>query len=169
MRPRQSRPDLPTGVYFRHGAYYRVVKGRWHWLGHTLGADPALDTRAPTRRAVLEYTRRVIVRARSNASGRRGLAFELTADDAQRMLDAADWRCKVTKTPFSLEVVAGKRPFAPSVDRINSAIGYTRDNCRVVCVATNYAMNVWGEQVLWRMLRNLRRSRKVLDMSKTSA
>jgi hypothetical protein len=38
-------------------------------------------------------------------------------------------------------------PFAPSVDRRLSSGGYTEDNVRLVCVAVNFAMGQWGEDV----------------------
>lgn len=38
-------------------------------------------------------------------------------------------------------------PWAASLDRIDSAKGYTRENCRIVCAAMNIALNAFGEQV----------------------
>lgn len=52
--------------------------------------------------------------------------------------------------PFNLRVVGGgkaRRPFAPSLDRIDAASGYTRDNVRLVCQAVNFALNAFGEDV----------------------
>jgi hypothetical protein len=48
-----------------------------------------------------------------------------------------------------------RRPFAPSLDRINSAKGYVYSNCRLVCVAVNIAMNEWGLEPLLRVAREL--------------
>ena len=47
------------------------------------------------------------------------------------------------------QVGSGKvlRPFAPSLDRIDSTGGYTRDNVRLVCQAVNFALNAYGEDV----------------------
>jgi hypothetical protein len=38
-------------------------------------------------------------------------------------------------------------PYAPSLDRIDSARGYEIDNIRWVCVAVNFMMNQWGDEV----------------------
>lgn len=46
-RPRKHDRHLPRGVYFRHGAYYHVVAGKWHPLGRDLA------------NALHEYGRRV--------------------------------------------------------------------------------------------------------------
>jgi len=82
---------------------------------------------------------------------KRGLAFELTGQDLRQMLEDSEYRCSVTGIPFDFSPTASsthsRRPFFPSVDRIDNKLGYTRENCRIVCVAANYAMNEWGEEV----------------------
>ena len=40
-----------------------------------------------------------------------------------------------------------KRPYFHSVDRIDSDLGYTVDNIRIVCFAVNMAMSNWGEEI----------------------
>ena len=40
-----------------------------------------------------------------------------------------------------------KHPFAPSLDRISSQGGYTADNVRLVCIAVNFGMGQWGEEL----------------------
>lgn len=58
--------------------------------------------------------------------------------------------CALSGLPFHLRVVGSgkaRRPFAPSVDRVDSASGYTRDNVRLVCQAVNFALNTFGEDV----------------------
>jgi hypothetical protein len=59
-------------------------------------------------------------------------------------------RCALTGIQFDLCVVGtgqARRPFAPSLDRIDSSEGYTRDNTRLVCQAVNFALNAFGEDV----------------------
>ena len=59
-------------------------------------------------------------------------------------------KCTVTRMPFSAELVGNslvKRAYAPSLDRINAGQPYTRENCRLVMVAVNFAMNSWGLDV----------------------
>ena len=59
-------------------------------------------------------------------------------------------RCVVTKLPFSGEKVGSgkaKRAFAPSIDKVDPADFYTVDNCRLVMVAINFAINAWGLDV----------------------
>ena len=44
-----------------------------------------------------------------------------------------------------------KTPFAPSLDRIDSSKGYVRGNVRLVCMAANFALNQWGDDILRRL------------------
>jgi hypothetical protein len=40
-----------------------------------------------------------------------------------------------------------KRPFAPSLDRRSSHRGYEPDNVRLVCIAVNFGMGQWGQEL----------------------
>lgn len=46
-------------------------------------------------------------------------------------------------------------PWRVSVDRIDSRKGYAPENCRVVCLAANLALNEWGESVLLTLASHL--------------
>lgn len=78
-----------------------------------------------------------------------GIPFKLKYRDFEDLLWLSQNRCMLSGIPFDFTPVKGKRrPFAPSIDRIDSAEGYTRANCRLVCCAVNIAMNEWGYDVL---------------------
>jgi hypothetical protein len=58
----------------------------------------------------------------------------------------------LTKLPFrETSVGAGRarRPFAPSLDRIDSRQAYSRRNCRLILQAVNFALNAWGDDVFF--------------------
>lgn len=170
VRPRKSDHHLPPGVYFKHGAYYKVVRGIWHRIGPSLDAiDLAtLPIRLPAeRKTILAYSYKVLTKARQNARGRR--EFSITRDDVHRMLNEAGWHCAVTGIEFSLVVIKGKRPYAPSIDRIECGAGYIPGNCRIVCVAANYAMNVWGAEVLRAMIKSFRQKERSITNVDASA
>lgn len=89
-----------------------------------------------------------------NRATRKGMLFTLTKEEFAKLVDESDCRCAVTGIQFEDSPPVkrhGKRAFAASIDRRDSAIGYTAENCRLVCVAANLAMNWWGEEVLVRM------------------
>lgn len=83
----------------------------------------------------------------------RGILFDLSSDDLLKMAEKTGYKCAVTGIPFTGERIglSSRRPFAPSVDRIDSTKGYTVDNCRLVCYAVNLAMGEWGDDVVRRI------------------
>ena len=65
-------------------------------------------------------------------------------------------RCAVTGISFHLQSFPDalvKHPFAPSIDRKLSSGGYTPDNVRLVCIAANFGMGQWGEEVFLSLAR----------------
>lgn len=65
-------------------------------------------------------------------------------------------KCSLTHIEFQIpqERTGGKAsPYAPSIDRIDSNKGYTKDNVRLVCVAVNYALNEFGEEIFEKICR----------------
>jgi hypothetical protein len=98
-------------------------------------------------------------RARSGAL-KRGIPFELKPAIVYAMMKETAFRCSVSGIPFSKRFVqAGDRdPWGPSIDRIENRQGYSLENCRMVCLAANLAMNDWGLDVLLRLSRGIHRS-----------
>lgn len=150
-RPRKHNNDLPKRVYFRHGAYYYVPpSGRWLRLG--TDRDKALrmgDSLSNTDGGLLTHISKIVLpTARRNAKGR-GLPFRLAEDDVIHTAVTAKWRCAVTGIKFTLDQVgkAKRKPYAPSIDRIDCSVGYEPANVRLVCVAVNIALGDWGDEV----------------------
>lgn len=90
----------------------------------------------------------------------RGLEFALSVEDLYEMHERSGGRCEVSGVEFDTTAHTTtngsvRRPFAPSVDRINSGQGYTKANTRLVCWAINIALHDWGEDVLWTLVRSM--------------
>jgi hypothetical protein len=83
----------------------------------------------------------------------RNIPFTLTADEYSTLVESCAGRCQLSGLPFEFDKQGHrvKRPFAPSLDRIDHKGGYVHGNVRLVCVAANVAMNVWGEAALRRL------------------
>lgn len=79
----------------------------------------------------------------------------LTLEDVVDMAIRSEGRCEVSGVPFNFEVHGKRRPFAPSIDRIDSDKGYSPENTRLVCHAVNVGMNCWGDGPFLRICRAL--------------
>lgn len=152
-------------MYVRRGTYYLVINGKWI----NIGKDRETALRAMqnypittlyAENDIVRYVAKKVAVARGNAKKRRGIPFSITKDDVVALVVAQRFRCAVTGVRFSLDTLGPHkdRPFAPSIDRVDSDQGYVPGNCRIVCVATNFAMNRWGEQVLNVLLAGRRAS-----------
>ena len=92
----------------------------------------------------------------------RGVENTLTIDDVLGMVARAGGRCEVSGIPFAFDKAkASRRPWIPSIDRIDCGVGYTPANCRLVCLAVNFAMNQWGLETLERIALAVRKRRKL--------
>jgi hypothetical protein len=82
-----------------------------------------------------------------------GIEHEFSKEEFNALIKRAGHRCEVTGIPFSNSspVKFQRRPWIPSLDRIDSTGPYSVANCRLVCVAANLAMNAWGHTVLGAM------------------
>jgi hypothetical protein len=76
--------------------------------------------------------------------------FDLDIEFLLEMFEKQNGRCALTDINFSFEKPKNYRvdPWTISLDRINSKLGYTKDNVRLVCTIVNFALNEWGEDNL---------------------
>lgn len=103
-------------------------------------------------RSKVSETAAIFSSAKNNARAR-GILFEITMDDVESMFARAGGRCEVTGLVFNWNKRPGmrRRPFIPSLDRMDSSAGYTVENCRIVCAAVNMAINEFGDSVFRQM------------------
>lgn len=115
------------------------------------GVGPVIFVK-PVDHALFEI--RKIFRGAKKRADRSKLSYDLTNNDITYLWERSGGRCEVTGIEFEFEAMEAKherRPFAPSVDRLDNSIGYTLRNVRLVCVIVNIAMNTWGEHALMRV------------------
>ena len=89
------------------------------------------------------FSKLKINQAKSRAK-KEGLEFNL--DPEWMVAKIRDGKCEVTGIPFSYgPPINGKRinPWLPSIDRIESSKGYTKDNCQIVIAMFNIAKSEW--------------------------
>lgn len=84
----------------------------------------------------LDFRITQVVRTARSRAKKKGLPFDLDTDDIIRRVRAGT--CEATGVPFCLDDVGSQRnPFTPSLDRVDSRLGYTPDNVQVVCLGWN--------------------------------
>jgi len=123
---------------------------------------PALNTALSAATAGFRWTPKALPEVRAALNDRRLFAqsragtrhreFNLSLDWLCDLYERQGGLCAVTGLPLDIspqvdEETKWRRPFRPSIDRIDSRRGYTADNIRIVCAAANYAMGAWGEGV----------------------
>lgn len=93
-------------------------------------------------------------RAKGRAA-RKGHEFTITKEWVQERLTAGV--CEATGLPFDLDLgtAAEPNPWSPTVDRRDSRLGYTPDNCRLVAWVYNAAKNCWGDDIVLEMAEAL--------------
>lgn len=98
------------------------------------------------------YFRKFLPSARMR-SAKAGRDFDLSLDWLLELAENQDFRCAVTGIPFFTECdsSSARNPFWPSVDRIDCAKGYTKDNVRIVIFALNVMLMDWGPEVFERV------------------
>lgn len=83
---------------------------------------------------------------------KRGIDCTLTRDEFGALWHSANGCCTITGRSLDLDGsergTFHRNPWAPSIDRIDSRVGYHARNCRIVCVAVNIAINEWGASIL---------------------
>ena len=81
---------------------------------------------------------------------KKGWAFDLTNEWYRQIVDLGV--CQKTGLPFVMDK-GSRSPFQPSVDRIDSSRGYTRDNCQIVCLIFNFAKNKFAEEDVYKFAK----------------
>lgn len=91
-------------------------------------------------------------RAKRRASDT-GRPFGLTVGEFRVIVERAGGLCELTAITFDLSRPERNRraPFSPSLDRIDSRLGYNAANCRLVCCAVNIALQDFGDAVFRRI------------------
>jgi hypothetical protein len=135
------------------GAIRKVAAGRYELAagGPVKEVSNDADATPPIRDgAPLPAWARRLVSAASWKNEKRWQAPAFQRDDIRALWEKCGGRCMLTGLAFKeTQFGTGKarKPYAPSLDRIDAAQPYTRDNCRLLLQSVNFALNAWGDEV----------------------
>lgn len=103
-------------------------------------------------------------------SAKRGWCGRVSLLEMENLMRWSNGKCALTGLPFSKRVlpIAGRDPYAISIDRIDSALGYVAGNCRLVLLGVNISMQQWGEKDLLLIAKALLEKSKQVYTSGTA-
>lgn len=169
---RKKLPDdlkiKKTGYYWRPHKKARLIK-----LGETKKEAAKVfndlrdskEIRPPEESfgAIMERVKRTLYHSMSKRASSKKIKA-LTRDEFEVIWERSGGKCELTGIEFSFQrpFQSLRRPWSPSLDRKDASIGYTPENCRLVCTAVNIALNEWGEEVLLK-IANALFSERVLE------
>ena len=156
--------------YYRRGKSRRVrLDGEYgseeFWKNYAVAASGILPEGQARRekldrrikRGEIELCIRRALPTAKHRAKKRGMAFDLTEEWVKEQMERQDFKCALTGIPFLADEVAYRvRAYAPSLDRIDNAWGYTTDNVRIVVFAVNLMLSDWGEEVFDRVAKGYR-------------
>lgn len=109
----------------------------------------------------VEQTLRSAVSAARCRAAKKSLPFDLTVDWALDQVQRQNFRCGLTGIPFFHgDRTKRRHPYAPSLDRIVPANGYTTANVRIVLFAINAMFNDWGHEIFEQVANSYRYTRR---------
>jgi hypothetical protein len=96
-----------------------------------------------------------LLTAAKNRAKTNGLECDLDREWLEARLKTM--KCEATGVDLLLERQdnVAHTPFRPSIDRANNGKGYTKDNCRIVCVIYNKAKSDYSDADVLRMAESL--------------
>lgn len=162
--PRRNTLDTYRSWFLRYGdgwiearrAEHRESSSRWIAKNPEKVREKARKYREENpekaRNAVnawrFKYPARQLVKQSHASARKRGLECTLTVEMVEEML--APMTCSATGLPLSWEHdgTSYRRPWAPSIDRIDCSKGYVPGNVRVVCSAFNTMRNEFPDDVV---------------------
>lgn len=115
----------------------------------------------------LGHTIRRALRGAGERARAKGLPFDLDFQWVAHRIERQDFRCALSGIAFFCDRsrIGTRNPYAPSLDRIDCAKGYTRDNVRVVLYALNVMLSDWGLEVVQRIANGCRRRANKISTS----
>ena len=175
MMPYLTRETTKAGSFFyrvRKGSTRAVVPGEpfseefmQNYADLISGARPRFSRAECAERVVFQLNAppRKVSYMLSKARGRaavKGLPFGLSEQWIIDTFNAQRGDCALSGIPMTFESLNGRRPHSASIDRIDSDLGYTEINCRLVCVIVNLSLLNWGDATFISMCKAVAKKHK---------
>ena len=102
-----------------------------------------------------EKRAKMLLRRSRTRAAKKQILFSLTLNDVLPAI--LQGKCQLTNLPFDLtqECNSWRNPYSPSIDRIDSSLGYVKENIRVVLTSVNITLNEFGESTMLPILKEM--------------
>ena len=137
---------------------FKVTRGVSHTCSLHCRHQAALNYQLQYRKKSVTNTLRTIVAGCKSRANRKNLECDITIEFILYLLEKQKGRCAVTNVilePTAAINRNGYKPNTVSVDRIDSLKGYTKDNVRLVTTIYNTAKNMWTDNDVLEMCKEL--------------
>lgn len=145
----KCKQSKPLDLFFKH----RQTADGFHSWCKSCCKDGNIKSRSKANSTIEGRARIFLTNARKSAA-KRGNEFDLTVDDVVDFWRKQMGYCAYSGRLMTLE--AGKLNTV-SIERINSAIGYTKDNTILICQAINRMKSDFGYHDFYELCRDVAR------------
>lgn len=105
-----------------------------------------LVSRNPMYPTLPEQKLAILLRGAKKRAKLKGRDFDITQDFLMNLWNNQDGKCILTNIKFDL-YTSNTKCYSPSLDRIDSSKGYTKDNVRLIIHAMNMGLSNWGTDI----------------------
>lgn len=81
--------------------------------------------------------------------------FDITKQDLMDLWNKQEGKCAISKIPMTFNIDSGRNPYNVSIDQINPAQGYTKDNIQLVCMCVNQLKSDFDMNVIINICKNI--------------
>lgn len=151
---RDRRKEYMTRYYAENREHLIATNSEWNRNNAEIHRAAQTAWRQKNKEDRITKLKQVLRTAQSNAT-KRGFECRIDLEVFDAWLKVQGEKCALTGIEFdyTCDQKYRVRPFAPSIDRIDSSKGYTFDNIQVVCAMVNRAKNEMSQELFDRMCR----------------
>lgn len=131
------------------GKCFETYEAAEQWSEIRLAQMKAAKETVPKIELTKAEIARVYYRSRHRAK-EYGTEHTLTLEEFRQLWKDSGAVCAISGIPFSSARIPGnrRRPFYPSLDRIDNSRGYVKGNVRLVCILANIARADYTDDIL---------------------
>lgn len=114
-----------------------------------------------SKKLVEEYPLKALLSSIKSGAKNRNLDFEITYEFIQKLWVNQNGLCYYTNVPMKL-IARQKNPYQVSIDRIDSSLGYTKENAVLCCQSINYMKNDYSLEDFNLFINSLQEALKLI-------